>query len=58
MHITRDLVFDSPSGVLTRRVHRGAIISDEDGKAALRAAGAVVSDSPAEIVATMKRQLG
>lgn len=46
-----------------RMGHAGAIISGEDGKAenkkaALRAAGAVVSDSPAEIGATMKRLLG
>jgi len=46
-----------------RMGHAGAIISGEDGraenkKAALRAAGATVSDSPAEIGATMKRVLG
>ncbi len=46
-----------------RMGHAGAIISGEDGKAenkkaALREAGAVVSDSPAEIGATMKRLLG
>ena len=46
-----------------RMGHAGAIISGEDGKAenkkaALRAAGAVVSDSPAEIGATMKKALG
>ena len=45
-----------------RMGHAGAIISGEDGKAenkkaALRAAGAIVSDSPAEIGATMKRAL-
>ena len=45
-----------------RMGHAGAIISGEDGKAenkkaALRAAGAVVSDSPADIGATMKRLL-
>lgn len=45
-----------------RMGHAGAIISGEDGKAenkkaALRAAGAYVSDSPAEIGATMKRVL-
>ena len=45
-----------------RMGHAGAIISGEDGKAenkkaALRAAGAVVSDSPADIGATMKRIL-
>ncbi len=45
-----------------RMGHAGAIISGEDGKAenkkaALRAAGAVVSDSPADIGATMKRVL-
>ncbi len=45
-----------------RMGHAGAIISGEDGKAenkkaALRAAGAVVSDSPAEIGSTMKRVL-
>jgi succinyl-CoA synthetase alpha subunit len=45
-----------------RMGHAGAIISGEDGKAenkkaALRAAGAYVSDSPAEIGATMKRAL-
>ncbi len=45
-----------------RMGHAGAIISGEDGKAenkkaALRAAGAHVSDSPAEIGATMKRAL-
>jgi succinyl-CoA synthetase alpha subunit len=42
--------------------HAGAIISGEDGKAenkkaALRAAGAIVSDSPAEIGSTMKKAL-
>jgi succinyl-CoA synthetase alpha subunit len=42
--------------------HAGAIISGEDGKAenkkaALRAAGAVVSDSPAAIGSTMRRVL-
>ena len=46
-----------------RMGHAGAIISGEDGKAenkkaALRAAGAHVSDSPAEIGATMRRVLG
>ena len=46
-----------------RMGHAGAIISGEDGKAenkkaALRAAGAIVSDSPAEIGITMKRALG
>jgi succinyl-CoA synthetase alpha subunit len=45
-----------------RMGHAGAIISGEDGKAenkkaALRAAGAFVSDSPAEIGSTMKRAL-
>ncbi len=45
-----------------RMGHAGAIISGEDGKAenkkaALRAAGAYVSDSPAEIGSTMKRTL-
>jgi succinyl-CoA synthetase alpha subunit len=45
-----------------RMGHAGAIISGEDGtaankKAALRAAGAYVSDSPAEIGVTMKRAL-
>ena len=45
-----------------RMGHAGAIISGEDGKAenkkaALRAAGAYVSDSPAEIGSTMKRAL-
>ncbi|MEP7216651.1 MAG: succinate--CoA ligase subunit alpha, partial [Anaerolineaceae bacterium] len=45
-----------------RMGHAGAIISGEDGKAenkktALRAAGAYVSDSPAEIGTTMKRAL-
>ncbi|HCU99560.1 MAG TPA: succinate--CoA ligase subunit alpha [Dehalococcoidia bacterium] len=45
-----------------RMGHAGAIISGEDGKAenkkaALRAAGAVVSDSPAEIGSTMKSLL-
>ncbi len=45
-----------------RMGHAGAIISGEDGKAenkkaALRAAGAYVSDSPADIGATMKRAL-
>ncbi len=45
-----------------RMGHAGAIISGEDGKAenkkaALRAAGAVVSDSPAEIGVTMQRLL-
>jgi succinyl-CoA synthetase alpha subunit len=45
-----------------RMGHAGAIISGEDGKAenkkaALRAAGAVVSDSPADIGSTMKRLL-
>lgn len=45
-----------------RMGHAGAIISGEDGKAenkkaALRAAGAHVSDSPAEIGSTMKRVL-
>lgn len=45
-----------------RMGHAGAIISGEDGKAenkkaALRAAGAYVSDSPAEIGITMKRAL-
>jgi succinyl-CoA synthetase alpha subunit len=45
-----------------RMGHAGAIISGEDGKAenkkaALRAAGAIVSDSPAEIGATMKKAL-
>jgi len=45
-----------------RMGHAGAIISGEDGtaankKAALRAAGAIVSDSPAEIGATMKAAL-
>jgi len=46
-----------------RMGHAGAIISGEDGKAenkkaALRAAGALVSDSPAEIGVTMKKALG
>jgi succinyl-CoA synthetase alpha subunit len=46
-----------------RMGHAGAIISGEDGKAenkkaALRDAGATVSDSPAEIGRTMKRALG
>jgi succinyl-CoA synthetase alpha subunit len=45
-----------------RMGHAGAIISGEDGKAenkkaALRAAGATVSDSPAEIGSTMRRLL-
>jgi len=45
-----------------RMGHAGAIISGEDGKAenkkaALRAAGAIVSDSPAEIGSTMKKAL-
>ena len=45
-----------------RMGHAGAIISGEDGKAenkkaALRAAGAYVSDSPAEIGSTMRRAL-
>ncbi|OAI43719.1 succinate--CoA ligase subunit alpha [bacterium SCGC AG-212-C10] len=45
-----------------RMGHAGAIISGEDGKAenkkaALRDAGAYVSDSPAEIGSTMKRAL-
>ncbi|MEX0781614.1 MAG: succinate--CoA ligase subunit alpha [Dehalococcoidia bacterium] len=45
-----------------RMGHAGAIISGEDGKAenkkaALRAAGAYVSDSPAEIGITMQRAL-
>ena len=45
-----------------RMGHAGAIISGEDGKAenkkaALRAAGAIVSDSPAEIGITMKQAL-
>jgi len=45
-----------------RMGHAGAIISGEDGKAenkkaALRAAGAYVTDSPAEIGSTMKRAL-
>jgi succinyl-CoA synthetase alpha subunit len=45
-----------------RMGHAGAIISGEDGKAenkkaALRAAGAYVSDSPAEIGVTMRRAL-
>ncbi len=45
-----------------RMGHAGAIISGEDGKAenkkaALRDAGAVVSDSPAEIGSTMKKTL-
>jgi succinyl-CoA synthetase alpha subunit len=45
-----------------RMGHAGAIISGEDGtaankKAALKAAGAYVSDSPAEIGVTMKRAL-
>ncbi len=45
-----------------RMGHAGAIISGEDGKAenkkaALRAAGARVSDSPAEIGSTMKQAL-
>ena len=45
-----------------RMGHAGAIISGEDGKAenkkaALRAAGALVSDSPAEIGSTMKKAL-
>ncbi len=45
-----------------RMGHAGAIISGDDAraenkKAALRAAGAYVSDSPAEIGATMKRAL-
>jgi succinyl-CoA synthetase alpha subunit len=46
-----------------RMGHAGAIISGEDGKAenkkaALRDAGALVSDSPAEIGITMKKALG
>jgi len=50
----------APAG--RRMGHAGAIISGEDGKAenkkaALRAAGAYVSDSPAEIGSTMKRAL-
>ncbi len=50
----------APAG--RRMGHAGAIISGEDGKAenkkaALREAGAYVSDSPAEIGATMKRAL-
>jgi succinyl-CoA synthetase alpha subunit len=45
-----------------RMGHAGAIISGEDGKAenkkaALRDAGALVSDSPAEIGLTMQRAL-
>jgi succinyl-CoA synthetase alpha subunit len=45
-----------------RMGHAGAIISGEDGKAenkkaALRAAGAYVTDSPAEIGSTMRRAL-
>jgi succinyl-CoA synthetase alpha subunit len=50
----------APAG--RRMGHAGAIISGEDGKAenkktALRAAGAIVSDSPAEIGSTMKKAL-
>ncbi|MCC6383274.1 MAG: succinate--CoA ligase subunit alpha [Dehalococcoidia bacterium] len=50
----------APAG--RRLGHAGAIISGEDGKAenkkaALRAAGAYVSDSPADIGTTMKRAL-
>jgi len=50
----------APTG--RRMGHAGAIISGEDGKAenkkaSLRAAGAFVSDSPAEIGSTMKRAL-
>ena len=45
-----------------RMGHAGAIISGEDGKAenkkaALRGAGAYVSDSPADIGSTMRRAL-
>ncbi len=50
----------APAG--RRMGHAGAIISGEDGKAenkkaALRAAGAYVSDSPADIGATMRKAL-
>ena len=50
----------APAG--RRMGHAGAIISGEDGKAenkkaALRAAGAIVSDSPAEIGSTMRKAL-
>jgi succinyl-CoA synthetase alpha subunit len=50
----------APAG--RRMGHAGAIISGEDGKAenkkaALRAAGAYVTDSPAEIGSTMRRAL-
>lgn len=50
----------APAG--RRMGHAGAIISGEDGKAenkkaALRAADAIVSDSPAEIGSTMKKAL-
>ena len=64
-HVTKPVVAfiagaTAPAG--RRMGHAGAIISGDDGKAenkkaALRAAGAYVSDSPAEIGSTMKRAL-
>lgn len=64
-HVTKPVVayiagVTAPAG--KRMGHAGAIISGEDGKAenkkaALRAAGAIVSDSPAEIGSTMKKAL-